>query len=231
MIRKLIPAALLIVWIITAGGSDVEAIDLTKQGFLDKHIAGGRIGVWSNTGEEETADEAVDFSKSSVYAEFFYAHRIWKPLSIEILLGIYSRGDVEYYRDVDPVTGNAVSTFTSSVNLYPIFISPKFYPLYYVASMPLHIYLQPGVGLVYGSQRVVSYDENYSYYYGFQYEESRAKFTYLLSGGMEIPLSRQIAISSNIKYVPVKYGKKLAQIRDYSGWSFTLGAAYVFGNK
>nr|MBN2278586.1 hypothetical protein [candidate division Zixibacteria bacterium] len=224
MLKKSIVLIPLLAVLILIPFREVLSIEITRSGFLDRHMAGGRIGVWTNTGDNGTQTEEIDFSKSSVYAEFFYAHRLARPLAVEIMIGIYSRGDVEYRRDDEL----GVTTFTSSVNLYPIFVSAKFYPLYKIDNIPFHLYLQPGVGLVYGSQNVISYDEYYSSYYGFVYEESRAKFTYMLSGGIDLPLTSQLALTSNAKYVPVKFGKNLAQVKDYSGWSITLGVGYVF---
>jgi opacity protein-like surface antigen len=195
----------------TGGGDD----------FLNKHFAGGRIGVWSNTGDDEIPGDtaySLDFSKSSLYAEFFYAHRISRPLSIEFFVGIYSRGDVEYFREEN--------TLVSSASLFPFILSARLYPLYSVNNLPFHPYLQPGIGLVYGKQDIIDYDVYYDY--GIIGENSRTKFTYSLSAGIDVPVADQIALTLNSRYTPVEFGKPLAQLKDYSGWAVTFGVGYIF---
>ena len=190
--------------------------------FLDYNFAGGRIGVWSNTGDIAiTGDSAeLEFSNSSIYAEFFYAYRLWRPVALEFNLAIYSRGDVEYLRD------STLGTIVSSVNLYPIMVSAKIYPLYKFERAPIHFFIQPGIGLVIGTQNIIDYDQYYDYGYGSS--ETRAKITYTLGGGFDWPVADQIALTLSGRYVPVSFGKALARLNDYSGWTLTLGIGYIF---
>ena len=214
----LVLAGLLI--ILPAGSFGLE---LEKEDFSNKNFAGVRIGAWTNSGDEaipEQSEFSSEFSKSSVYAEFFYSHRIASPLAAEFSLGIYSRGDVEYYSTSD--------VFVGAVNIYPIFVTAKLYPLYSFENLPFYLYAQPGFGLVYASQSIIDYDDYYYYYYGYTAEDSETKFTYSLGGGVEIPVSTQIGLTMNFKYIPVKFGEPLAEIEDYSGWTLTFGAGYIF---
>ncbi len=191
--------------------------------FLDQNFAGGRIGVWTNLGDEkEVGDTAytLDFAKSSIYAEFFYAHRIARPLALEFQFGIYSRGEMEHIRN------DTSDIFISTVNIYPVMITAKFYPLYKFERAPFHIFLQPGFGLVVGTQNIVDYD--YYYNYGFDNSETRAKFSYMLGGGIDWPVADQIGLTFAGKYIPVTFGKALANAKDYSGWTLTFGIGYIF---
>ena len=188
--------------------------------FLDRDLAGGRIGVWTNTGDEVAADDfeySMEFSKSSICADFFYDWRLSRAIAFEVQIGLYSRGDIEYKRDSGKYVG--------SVNIYPFFVATKFYPLYSFESMPVHLYLQPGVGFVIGSQSIVDYDLYYTY--DLIQQETRAGFSYMLSAGLEWPVADQISLLLNYKYVPVKFSKPLAQLEDYSGWSLTFGVGYI----
>jgi len=191
--------------------------------FLDRNLTGGKIGVWTNLGDEDVlpdSDYSLEFSKGSIYAEVFYDWRINRTVCLEIQLGLYSRGEVEYFRDS--------SKFIGSVNIYPIFLTTKLYPLYAFEKMPVHLYIQPGFGIVIGNQSVVDYDVYYDY--ALVEQQTRAKFTYMLSTGLDWPVADQISLLLNYKYVPVKFGKSLAQLRDYSGWSLTFGVGYIFGS-
>ncbi len=191
--------------------------------FLDRNLAGGRIGVWTNLGDENVSadsDYSLAFSKSSICAEFFYAWRLNRALCLDFQLGLYSRGEVEYKRDSGKYIG--------SINIFPLFVAAKFYPLYTFESMPVHLYFQPGVGFVIGSQSIVDYDVYYSY--GKVQQETRVSITYMLGAGLDWPVADQISLLLNYKYVPIKFGSALAQLKDYSGWSLTFGVGYIFGS-
>jgi opacity protein-like surface antigen len=160
----------------------------------------------------------MEISGSGVYAEFFYAHRVSAPLSVEISLGIFNRGDFKYYAKRDMLVGG--------VNIYPIMISAKIYPLYIVNSFPLHPYLQAGGGLIYAKQDAISY-----LYDVVLTNDSETKFTYIFGAGVDWPLFDQIALCLNYKYIPAKFKNEMAGIRDYSGWQISFGAGYLFGSK
>ncbi|MFH2034833.1 MAG: hypothetical protein ABIJ45_00380 [Candidatus Zixiibacteriota bacterium] len=196
--------------------SPIIAIEKRSTGFMHKHFAGGRIGAYTTVSDETPPDEALTslkFTKSSIYAEFFYAHRIIEPLAIELSVGIYSRGDVEYDNGVE----------TSPVKLYPIWLSAKFYPFYKLPS-PLHFFIQPGAGIFYGVH------ETYDYNYYVYEQDNKVKFTYMLGGGVDFPLGQSFGLTASFKYIPVKFNKPLAEVEDYTGWTLAVGAGYIFGN-
>lgn len=105
-------------------------------------------------------------------------------------------------------------------------ISTKYYPFYFAERFPLHLYLQPGFGLVYGKQDIINYIDYLDA--GIVLEETQAKFTYMIGAGADWPVADQIALTFNLKYTPVDFKEKLAQIEDYSGWSLTVGVGYIF---
>jgi opacity protein-like surface antigen len=194
-----------------------------RPSFLDRNLAGGRIGVWTNVGDANVSadsDYSLEFAKSSICADFFYAWRLNRALCLDFQLGLYSRGEVEYKRD----SGKYVGT----VNIFPFFAAAKFYPLYKLESIPIHLYFQPGIGFVIGSQSVV----DYNVYYGnnMVQQETRASITYMLAAGIDWPVADQISLLLNYKYVPVKFNSALAELKDYSGWSLTFGVGYIFGS-
>jgi opacity protein-like surface antigen len=192
-----------------------------ESGYLDRNFAGGRVGAWTNTGDESAppeSDFSLDFSKTSIFGAFFYLHRLKRFIAAEFSFGIYSRGEIKYVAETD--------TYLGSVNLYPIMLSMKLYPLSFFRNIPFHVYLQPGFGLVYGKQDVVDYIDVFGA--GLVIAESRTKITYMLATGVDWPIARQIGLTMNFKYTPVKFGKPLAQIEDYSGWALTFGIGYIF---
>lgn len=196
-----------------------HSLELVKTGFLDRHFAGGRFGIYSSTGDETVAADAsfdLQFSDQSAYVEFFYAHRLARPLALEITLGIFSRGDVRYSSSdafvIEPVT------------IYPIWLSAKLYP-FYSLKPPFHPFVQPGGGIVYGRHKVV--DALAPWIYS---QDTEVKFTYILGGGIDWPIGEKVALTMGFKYSPVKFSNALAGVEDYSGWTLAFGAGYVFGN-
>lgn len=200
-----------------------SGLQLEKKGFPQKNFAGARIGAWTNSGDEAAPTDSpfsMEFDNSSVYGEFFYAIRVAPPLAVEISLGLYSRGDIQY--------SSSTATYVGAVNLYPMFLSTKLYPFFKLESLPIYIYAQPGLGFVYGSQSVIDYNDYYYTYYGYTAENTETKFTYMLGGGIDWPIGTNIGLTMSYKYMPVKFGQPLAEIKDYSGWTLTVGAGYIF---
>ena len=216
----LLVSLLLAIGIAVAAPHTVAGLELTRTDFLEKDFIGGRLGVWTNTGADDAGLDSVslDFSSSSVYGEFFYAYRLARPLAIELSLGLYSRGEVKYIRVND--------TYIGSVNLYPLLVGAKLYPLSTITKGSFHLNVQPGVGLVYGKQDVISYGYTG---YALLSEQSRAKFIYFLGVGADWALSYQIGLTASFKYMPVEFGKPLAELDDYSGWTLAFGVGYIFG--
>lgn len=209
--------------ILIVGTVQVSALDLVKKNeFRNKHFLGARIGMYSNTSNEIPTgnDEyTLDFSSGSLFAEFFYAYSIVKPLSIEFSMGVFNRGDVAY--------NSQDNVWDRAVLIYPFWLSGKFYPLFN-ARTRIHPYLQSGIGMIYGRRDKINVELSYIYNDYVTNTDSEVKFTYLLGGGIDFQVHSKIALTASVKYMPVKFGQPLAEVKDYSGWLLTFGAGYLF---
>ncbi len=200
--------------------ANLFAVEKKQPGrFGNSNLVGGRFGAWTMTTNEDFLDSLTDFSSSALYAEFFYAHRVAPFLATEFSIGIFSQGDLEYN---DGIT-------TGAVKMYPIFISAKLYPFSKYKNFSLWPYLRVGGGLIYGTRdfNSIYYDDPANYYV----EESEIKITYTWGIGIDWPLADQIALNIDFKNTPVKFGKSLAGLKDYSGWSLTFGVGYILKSK
>ena len=193
------------------------AIEKRPGGFEQSHFVGGRAGAWALNGNDAFIDSLEDFSSSALYVEFFYAHRLAPISSLELSIGLFSQGDMKYNSDQGIIVG--------AVKIYPIFLSGKIYPLSAVQSMSFLPYLRLGGGIVYGTRDIstVYYNDPANYYV----EESQTKFTYLWGAGIDWPIADQIGLNVDFKYTPAKFGKPLAGLEDYSGWTLTFGVGYI----
>lgn len=201
--------------------SDLYAVEKNRTGFGNSHFLGGRFGAWVMTTDEDFIDSLTDFSSSALYAEFFYAHRIAPFLSGEFSIGIFSQGDLEYDTEAGITKGAA--------KLYPFFLSAKLYPLSKYKNISLWPYLRIGGGIVHGTRDFTSiYYDNTSNYY---LEESQTKITYTWGFGIDWPIADQIGLNIDFKNNPVKFGKQLAGLKEYSGWSLTFGIGYIMRSK
>ncbi len=192
-----------------------------RHHFYTQHFAGGRFGVWVNAGDKspvtESQYDAEDLPGSAVYGEFFYAHRLLPVLALEISVGIYSRGEIKYYDEID--------TYEGTVNLYPVNLSAKIYPLAAIRRLSIHPYVQIGGGVCHGKRDKIDYF-NYVWY-----EDSETKLTYTLGGGVDFPVAEQVGLTANVRYTPIEFGDALAEYKDYSAWQITVGVGYLFKNK
>ncbi|MEW6016083.1 MAG: hypothetical protein AB1690_12280, partial [Candidatus Zixiibacteriota bacterium] len=132
--------------------ASLTAVEIVSNDYLQMHSAGGRLGVWTSTGDKTTIDNDGDRfepSKSSFYGEFFYAHRLAPSFAAEISIGIFSRGDFKYLTREDVLLG--------SVNIYPVFLTGKLYPLAQLQNISIHPYFQFGGGIVHASRSGIDY--------------------------------------------------------------------------
>ncbi len=191
---------------------------MTPNDFGHKHFAGFRVGAWTANGGSSALNDSLKYSKSSIYAEFFYAHRFFPSLAGEFSIGIFSRGDFTYLVQQDILLG--------TVNLYPIMVSAKIYPLAGITRGGIHPYFQAGGCLFFGRRTATDY------YYGYDFvDQSATKITYVIGGGIDFPVADQIGLTCNAKYIPVKFGSPLAGVKDYSGWQISFGIGYIFGRR
>ena len=203
--------------------TDLAALEKNPRSFGTAHYAGARVGAWVMTGTNDIEDyqgNPIDFAGSSLYAEFFYAHRLNPRMALEFSIGIFSQGDIEYLTTEETLLG--------TVNVYPFLISGKVYPLTGIRGTSWYPYLRLGGGVVYGNRDATS---TYYYYDDYFLEESQLKITYMVGAGIDWPVADQIGLNLDFKYVPVKFGKALAGFRDYSGWELTFGIGYIFRSR
>ena len=222
MTNKTKSLTLLFVLIISfAISSDLFAVERSQTGFSNSHFIGGRFGAWTMTTDEGIIDTLTDFSSGALYLEFFYNHRITSFLSGEVSIGLFSQGDLEY----EPGTG----TTTGAVKLYPFFLSAKLYPPTKNKNISLWPYLRIGGGVVHGTRDMTStYSAHPANYY---LEETQTKITYTLGFGIDWPIADQIGLNIDFKNTPVKFGKHLAGLKEYSGWTLTVGVGYILRSK
>jgi opacity protein-like surface antigen len=201
--------------------SALYGVELTPERAAAKGFAGGRFGVWTGTTNQNALDangQPLEFAKSSLYAEFFYSQRVVPSLAVEFSIGIFSRGDFKYLASEDVMLG--------TVNLYPAFLSAKFFPLGSLTRTPLQPFFQAGGGLIYASQSAIDY------YYDVTFtQESKTRLSYFLGGGLDWPVADQIGLCFNYKYMPLEFGSTMAGIKNYSGWEISFGMGYIFNTK
>lgn len=195
----------------------IQAGEADPFGFFTKKYIGARLGVWVNTGDDLTGDNE-NISNSSFYGEFFFSRNLWPALAAEFIIGLYGRGDIEIQ--------DAGSTYQGQLNIYPILVTAKFYPLAGLKMMGPKPYLQAGGGLIVGSRPRVKYDDYYGVYDVEQ--ETEAALSYTLGGGIDFPVADQIALTANFRYTPADFGGEFDGVKDFSGYQITFGAGYIF---
>jgi hypothetical protein len=202
--------------------SDSFGDEMNPRRNSPRNFIGFRIGAWTTTTTEVldgVSDDESQLPERLIYGEFFYSHRMNPYLNLELSAGVFSPHDLVTYP-------TAEYSLVGSATVTPIFLSVQLFPVRRILNLPIDPYLQIGAGLVMGSQSVVDS------YYGDVYDYSHAeKLTYCIGAGINWPVADQIALTSNFKYTPVKFGKPLMEFKDYSGWQISIGAGYTFENK
>jgi hypothetical protein len=201
--------------------SNIWGVEIKSKDLFPRNFVGVRMGAWTTVGNEILQWESADNSQLPdrlVYGEFFYAHKLNQYLSLEASIGVFSPRDLITY----PVGDYSL---VGTVTVTPAFLSLQLFPLHHLKGFALDPYLQLGGGIVLGSEG------NVDYYYDAVYDYNHAeKLTYCLGGGFNWAVASQIALTTNLKYVPVKFGKALIGFKDFSGWQLSIGAGYTFGN-
>jgi opacity protein-like surface antigen len=210
--------------IIAAGAVSVIAADQPRNQFNLQNQAGIRLGVWSNLGGSPVADTSsgistytTDLKSSAFYFEAYFGYRLNPQLMLELAFGVVNRGDVT----VNDGSGNQ---FFGNLLVYPIQLRAKVYPL---ASLrpKFQPYLTAGGGIYYGRNSIQFSTSNsfFSDYVG----DSRTKFSYMLGGGIDYPLSNIVGLDLNASYMPINFSKDLIFVRDYSALTVTVGIKYL----
>lgn len=186
-------------------------------------MAGIRLGVWSDQGELPQTDTIdFDLSRTGFVTELFIDYRLTPAILGEVSFGILSRGDVTIEK--------GTYKFVGPIILYPIMIQLKISPLS-GRSEKLHPYLIGGGGFTFGKHNIDIILGNPSTREYLNAQRTVTDFNFVFGGGIDLALSDQIGLNLNVKYHPIQFGDELAGIKDYSGLSMTIGAAYFLHKK
>lgn len=191
--------------------------------FNHRHQIGGRIGVWSNTGDPiptmysgPSINVETKIKDASFYFEGFFAYRLFSQAMLELSIGIVNRGTV--------IIEEGGRTDIGNLMLYPILVHLKLYPM-----APLKNRLQPyitvGGGLFYGRQSVQFttnvFDPRFR-------EQSETDFNYAIGGGLDWVLSKTLALDFNAKLMSINFSRGLLTVRDYDAITVTVGIKYLY---
>ncbi len=194
----------------------IIAVNANAGPFGGRDMMGGRVGVWVNTGDDGAAisitgiDQKV--SSANLYGELHYSHALSNFFRADVGLGVSNRSDIT-------ATGNS---FTGQINIYPIQVALRVYPLGGLGLGKLYPYLSGGAGLYVGSQTGSSFRSFTSA------SKTATDLNYVIGGGIDIPVAETIAISTAVKFYKIDFGSdKFLGLQDYSGYSITAGVSYI----
>lgn len=187
-----------------------------------RHQAGVRIGVWANNGDTPPARVEdgfgnvleTDINSANIYLEAFGAYRLFSRGLLEVSVGFANRGDVNLQDAGREYFGNLI--------LYPMLVQFKYYLPQPASSF--RPYVGIGGGIYYGRHSVQFTND---VYFTFN-EASGTDLNYVLSGGVDMPVSNSIALGLDAKYMPIKFGKGLIEVTDYNALTVTFGFKYLF---
>ncbi len=193
--------------------------------FHHQHQTGARLGMWANSGESPVAGDPngtfeTNFHDASFYIEGFLALRLSRPLMLELSAGVVNRGSVTFIQDGATNHGN--------VQVNPILVQMKFYPLFTTSSR-LQPYLLAGGGLYYG-RRSVQFTTSSNIYYDIR-EQTGTDINYTLGAGCDWPLGSTVGLEAAVKYMPIQFSKGLQTITNYEAVAFTVGVKYLYTSK
>ncbi len=189
-----------------------------NAGPLGQHdMVGGRIGIWINTGDKGDAVGRLgveqQVSDANIFGELFYSHAFSNFFRADLGLGVSNRSEIV-------ATQN---TLTGAINIYPIQAALRFYPLGGLSIGKMHPYILGGAGLYIGSQTGSSFRS-----LGFS-NTTATDLNYVVGGGVDIPIAETIALTAAGKYYQIDFGSDgFLGLQNYSGYSITIGAAYLF---
>jgi len=204
--------AVAVVLSVTAGGGYANA-----GPFGNRDMAGGRFGPWVNTGDDGTTTGIngvqQQVANANLFAELFYSHALSNFFRADIGIGVSNRSDIT-------ATQNS---FTGGINLYPVQVGLRIYPLGGMGLGKLYPYFLGGFGLYIGSQTGSSFRS-----LGIS-SSTATDLNYVIGAGLDIPVAETIAITTAAKYYPIDFGSDgFLGLQNYSGYSITAGVAYLF---
>jgi len=211
-VRVLFAVAAIVLLSVTIG-----AIEADAGPFAKRDMAGGRIGAWVNTGDEGTVTGIngvqQTVSNANLFAELFYSHAFSNFFRADVGIGVSNRSDITA----------TTNTFTGGINIYPVQLGLRVYPLGGTGLGKLYPYVLGGFGLYIGSQTGSSFRS-----LGIA-SSTATDLNYVVGGGIDIPVASTIAITTAAKYYQIDFGSDgFLGLQDYSGYSITAGVAYVF---
>lgn len=208
-----------------------DSAEENSKSLVKKSQAGLRLGVWANSGtlppktvfdiNDPNVGFTTDIKSGSFYFEGFYAYNFYSALVSEISFGISNRGDVTFF--------DGVNTDIGTLNIYPILLHLKLYPLISTGSK-FQPYAGIGGGFYYAHRTVQFVVGGYYSYYEFE-GESETDLSYAISGGFDWLLSSRFAVEANAKYMPIKMGDPFLTVKDYSATTITVGIKYLTGGN
>ncbi|MFQ5608247.1 MAG: outer membrane beta-barrel protein [Candidatus Zixiibacteriota bacterium] len=184
-----------------------------------RSMAGGRAGVWVNNGDVGPLSVSdgfdivtQDVSDAGLYAEVYYSYGLSRWLRLEASAGITNRTNRVSSGDV--VFG--------SVNMYPLVLAGRFYPLGSVSLGDIHPYAMAGVGLTIASQSRQAINS----FFGDSRTDATVNFVF--GGGADIPVASKIGLNVSGKYQKIDFGaQSFNNLRDFSGFSIAVGVFYM----
>jgi hypothetical protein len=210
-----IAAILLLVTPVPVGAVDQVVRDTTNR--PPASSVGLRLGVWIDQGEElNDPNINADFTSTGFITELFYNYRLMPWLSMEISMGVASRGDVIFTYGSDRYIG--------TINLYPMMVQMKVKPRGLAGTW--QPYLLGGGGVIVGKMNTDVVLSNGSYLDPYYVESSETALGYDFGAGIDVVLSRQLGLTISGKYHSINFGDNLAGISDYSGTSVAVGLLY-----
>lgn len=220
-------AALFLTFLLTLfGGGEIVAQEDNRQAgetFKHRHQIGARLGVWANNGSTpipfgpSQPNYDSDFGGSNFYLEGFFAYRLATTLLLESSIGIVNRGDVTR---TDP---NLQFSFIGQLNIYPILMKAKFYPL---AGSHLRVqpYIVAGGGIYHGRQSIQF--TQFGRFNPSGFEDTETDLNYVLGGGFDYSLTGPFSLNLNGVYMPIDFSNELITITDYQAVVVTFGLTY-----
>lgn len=190
-----------------------------KADFYNRQQVGIRLGGWLNQGGlpvDTFPNLKIDVGNNSFYAELYGAWRVFNRGYLEVSLGFANRGEVS-------VSDSDGAQYVGNLVMYPILVQMKYYlPGFRRASFKP--YFEGGGGLYLGRHSIQFAD---IYYIDIQ-EPSRTKFSYVIGGGFDWPLSQSISLDFNSRYFPFEFSEELFTVNDFSAVTVTVGLKYLF---
>ncbi len=212
--------------VVLAASGGTAAQDERSSSFRSTTQIGARLGVWANRGETPISSAPdgsfeTNFNDANFYIEGFFAYHVIPFIQLELSFGSVNRGSVTFKEGSTTNVGN--------VFVHPILAQVRLYPTAFL-SKTFQLFLLGGGGVYYGRRNVQFTASSLAYYYGVP-EKSATVFSYVIGGGIELPLSSSLVLEGQGKYMPIEFSKELQTIHRYDALAFMIGVRYLYKVK